>query len=367
MIQTVSPARLLMNRCRFTEMEVEALPGVPGAADGEVVFQVDRFGLTVNNVTYATFGERLHYWEFFPVARDGFGQVPVWGYADVVESRARGIETGQRFYGYWPGATHLTVQPGRIGRRAFRDQVAHRAALPEIYNWYQRTDNDPSHTPENEPLHAIYRPLFITAFCLADFLAANGFFDAGRVLVSSASSKTAYATAFCLREHQSIPLAGLTSPGNRAFVDRTRLYDSALSYDELDSLDPAESTLYIDIAGNSDLQASIHRRFGGNLVRDCSVGAAQSLEEPPRPRDDLPGPRPEFFFAPDWIARRHRDWGAAEFDRRAGAAAAAFFQHVREHGLLDVHESQGLDAARNILRDMLKGRTEPNIGHVVRL
>jgi len=366
MSDTGSAARLLMSRSRFAEMEVEGLSPAPEAADGEVVFKVDRFGLTVNNVTYATFGERLRYWRFFPVEREGMGQVPVWGYGDVVESRVAGIEAGQRFYGYWPTATHLKVQPGKVGSRAFRDDIAHRTELPEIYNWYQRTDDDALHEPANEPLHAIYRPLLVTAFCVADYLAANRFFDAERVLISSASSKTAYATAFCIRQQAAVPVIGLTSAGNRDFVDQTRVYDSALAYAELDALGASGPTLYIDIAGNTELQASIHRRLGASLVHDCSVGAAQSVV-PPQPRADLPGPRPAFFFAPDWIARRHRDWGAGEFDRRAGEATAAFFQHVQAHDLLAVQESHGLSAARQILREMLDGRTAPNIGHVVQL
>ena len=366
MSDTAPAARLLMNRSRFADMEVEQLGRGPDAADDEVVFRVDRFGLTVNNVTYATFGERLRYWQFFPVEREEMGQLPVWGYGDVLESSIHGIETGQRFYGYWPAATHLKVQPGKVGNRAFRDDIAHRTELPEIYNWYQRTDNDPLHDPASEPLHVIYRPLFITAFCLADYLAAKRFFDAGRMLISSASSKTAYATAFCIRQLSNAPVIGLTSSGNRDFVNQTGLYDSALSYDELDGVGAKEPTLYIDIAGNVELQANIHHRLGKNLVHDCSVGAAQSVV-PPKPRADLPGPRPEFFFAPDWIARRHRDWGAGEFDRRAGEFTAGFFHHVQERELLKVQESTGLAAARDILREMLDGRTDPNLGHVVKL
>ena len=48
----------------------------------------------------------------------------------------------------------------------------------------------------------IVRPLFITSFMLADFLQDNAFFGARQVVVSSASSKTAYGTAFCLQGEQ---------------------------------------------------------------------------------------------------------------------------------------------------------------------
>ena len=49
--------------------------------------RVDSFGLTANNVTYAVFGAAMQYWDFFPTAEpETWGCIPVWGFADVVES-----------------------------------------------------------------------------------------------------------------------------------------------------------------------------------------------------------------------------------------------------------------------------------------
>ena len=59
----------------------------------------------------------LLYWGFFPSGVDGFGLLPVWGYADVVDSRGEGIEQGQRYFGYFPAATHLVVRSGKTGSR----------------------------------------------------------------------------------------------------------------------------------------------------------------------------------------------------------------------------------------------------------
>lgn len=358
------PARLLMNRSEFSDMTIDTLDAAPGAGEGQVTFRLDRFALTFNNVTYATYGDVLGYWRFFPVEREGWGQLPVWGYADVAGSRVDGIEPGQRYYGYWPTATHFTALPDSITRHGFRDAAAHRAELPDIYNRYQRTDNDPFHDAASEPLHAVYRPLFITAFCLADFLDDSNAFDADRIVVSSASSKTAYATAFCLRRHSAIERIGLTSPGNRAFVESLGLYDSVLTYDELDRLDADTPTLYVDVAGNPKLQRRIHDHLGTSLVYDCSVGSAQSLV-PPEPDRAVSGPKPQFFFAPEWIAKRYADWGAGEFNQRAGRATIAFYQYVRQQGLLEIVESSGLDAAQRVLTELLDGHTNPRQGHVI--
>ena len=51
----------------------------------QVLFAIDSFAMTANNVTYAVMGDAMKYWNFFPTV-DGWGIVPVWGFADVVGS-----------------------------------------------------------------------------------------------------------------------------------------------------------------------------------------------------------------------------------------------------------------------------------------
>src|SRR5690348_8586099 len=91
---------------------------VPG--DGEAVLSVDSFGLTSNNITYAAFGEAMSYWNFFP-APEGWGRMPVWGFATVAESRVEGLAEGARIYGYLPPSSELLVQPQRVGVQGFVD------------------------------------------------------------------------------------------------------------------------------------------------------------------------------------------------------------------------------------------------------
>ncbi len=370
MADSATMTRLLMNRNRFEDMSIDATD-LPSAKEGEVILALDRFSLTVNNITYATFGEELRYWDFFPTGVDGYGLLPVWGYADVVASRAEGIDPGQRYFGYFPLATHLVVQPGKTGARSFRDESPHRADLPEVYNWYQRSDNDPFQTAATEPLHAIFRPLFVTAFGLSNILADEHFFGAEQVVISSASSRTGYSEAFSIglqRDEQDsdIDIIGLTSAGHRRFVEDLGLYSKVLAYEELEQLDPKRPTVYVDIAGNPELQLRVHRHFGERLVHDAALGASHALE-PPKPAAGLPGPAPQFFFAPVWVARRQAEWGAPEFNRRVGEAVAAFFEHVVQHKLIEIREQQGFNAARDVISEMLDGRTDPAIGHLIRL
>lgn len=358
--------RLLMRRDQLDCMRLDASDTVPEPGADEIVLRLDPFALTTNNITYAAFGAAMKYWDFFPVEASGWGQMPVWGYADVVASTVPSIGVSQRYFGYFPTATHLCVRPGKMNQASFRDDMAHRRGLPDIYNWYQRTDQDPFHAAEIEPLHAIYRPLFITAYSLADFLHDKAGFGAQRFLISSASSKTAYATAWCLRQLGDRELIGLTSDRNLDFVAETGLYDQALSYSNLKEINASIPTLYIDVAGNPDLTRTVHETLGDRLVHDCTVGSAQS-QRPPAAPVDLPGPRPSFFFAPDHIARRHQDWGVAEFNRRAGQATQGFYRYVARpvKPLLTITKIDGLAAAEKVISAMLTGRVDPREGHLI--
>lgn len=81
-----------------------------------MVFEVERFGLSANNITYARLGGRLGYWDLFPAA-PGWGRIPVWGYLRVRSSAVAGIEAGRRAFGLCPMATHVVLRPGRVGGR----------------------------------------------------------------------------------------------------------------------------------------------------------------------------------------------------------------------------------------------------------
>ena len=58
----------------------------PELAPGQVLFKVDRFALTSNNISYAAAGDMLKYWDFFPAA-EGWGRIPTMGFGDVIASR----------------------------------------------------------------------------------------------------------------------------------------------------------------------------------------------------------------------------------------------------------------------------------------
>ena len=335
---------------------------VPGIGDGEALLRVDRVGLTANNVTYAVLGESFHYWDFFPPGNGwapGWGLVPLWGFADIVASAVSDVTVGGRVYGYLPPASHLVVRPGRADARGFRDASPHRADLPSPYNVYALTTGDAAYRGDQEDLLILYRPLFFTSFMLADQLEDNGWFGAEVLVLSSASSKTAYGTAFLLRG-KGPQLAGLTSAGHVAFAESLGCYDRVLPYQAADQLSPAAATAYLDFAGNARVRARIRGHLGERLVHEAVVGVTHQDQSGAQA---LGGPRTTVFFAPDQMRKRSADWGREGLDSRFAVAWRSFADAAE--GWVNVVCHRGPDALREVWLEVLAGRSAPRTGHVI--
>jgi hypothetical protein len=341
---------------------------VPGIGDGEALLRVDRVGLTANNVTYAVLGESFRYWDFFPAEPGwghGWGMVPLWGFADIVASAVADVPVGGRVYGYLPPASHLVVRPGRADARGFRDASPHRAQLPSPYNAYALTTGDAAYRADQEDLLILYRPLFFTSFMLADYLQDNGWFGAEVLMLSSASSKTAYGTAFLLRG-QGPQLVGLTSAGHLAFTESLGCYDRVLPYEAVDQLSvdqlrPAVATAYLDFAGRADVRGRIRSHLGDRLVHEAVVGVTHQEQAGAQA---LGGPRTSVFFAPDQMRKRSADWGREGLDSRFAQAWRSFAAAAAE-GWVEVVSHRGHDALREVWLEVLAGRSAPRAGHVV--
>ena len=79
----MTTTELLVSKTDLAVTRVRQTTAAP-LQSGQVRARVDRFALTSNNITYAAFGDAMHYWDFFPVQGDdaqGWGSVPVWGLA----------------------------------------------------------------------------------------------------------------------------------------------------------------------------------------------------------------------------------------------------------------------------------------------
>lgn len=363
-----SLTRLLTSKAALAESKVEQAARAPLAA-GEALLKVDRVAITTNNVTYAVFGDAMQYWSFFPTGQDGWGHMPVWGFADVVESTVPGLEPGERFYGYFPIASHLRVNPARVSARGFYDGAEHRLALVSAYNHYTRCSSDPYYDKQYENYQMLTRPLIITSFFAADFLSDNNFFGAQQLLVSSASSKTAYGTAFCLQGTSGVELVGLTSARNKAFTEALGCYQRVITYEELEQQPASTRTVYLDFAGDTALRERVHRHFGAALTYDCVAGSAQNTDPSHLRVAGLPGPEPKLYFAPVQIAKRNKEWGHDQVNKRFGEAQRAFIQRVADpkNPWMKLVEHHGLEGAAALIQNMVAGKINPSDGHVVAL
>jgi hypothetical protein len=346
----------------LTDAVLADMPPSP-LGEGAVRLAIESFSVTANNVTYAVAGDSFKYWDFFP-APEGFGIVPMWGHARVIESNNAEIAVGERVYGYLPMASHLDVVPGRVTAGGFLDTTDYRQPMSPVYNSYSRLAADPEHDAAREAERMIFGPLFRTGFLIEYFLRGQDWFGAEQLIVTSASSKTALGLASVAR-HSSpgVKRIGLTSKGNVGFVEAAGLYDEVVAYGDLERV-PVLRSVSVDFAGNADLLAQVHRHFDAALAHSALVGMthieARSTFGGAEP---LPGPKPALFFAPDHAVAFFKAHGAEEGGKLVAAAWHDFLKAA--DGTVAIERHAGLEAARSVFTSMVGGQIDPAKGIVI--
>lgn len=91
-------------------------------------------------------------------------------------------------------------------------------------------------------------------------------------------------------------------PSLAAFVAGLGIYDRVVEYDAIASLNAAEPTVFVDMAGDAAVTRAVHEQFGDVLKYSCSLGGThwQRLGF----GVEVPGPKPTLFFAPDQLTKR---------------------------------------------------------------
>jgi hypothetical protein len=365
----------LVRKDQLSTTEVRRSEDVP-LNTGEVRVRIDKFALTANNITYAAFGDAMNYWAFFPVSPpDGaqLGRIPVWGFGSVVESQHPDVNVGEKLYGYYPMSSSVVLMPTRLSLAGFYDGAEHRAGLHAVYNHYLRCNADPFYTSDTEETQALLRPLFVTSWLIDDFLADNDYFGAkveggppAVMLLSSASSKTAYGTAFQMAKREGIEVVGLTSEANVAFCKSLGCYHRVLTYEQLNQIQQDAPCVYVDFAGNAGLRQAIHTRFT-QLKYSCAIGGTHVTQL--GSGKDLPGPKSTLFFAPAQIKKRSAEWGADEIGRRLVRAWRAFVATTSnpEAPWMTVDYHRGPAAVEMAYTQVLAGNNDPRLGYILSL
>jgi hypothetical protein len=371
---------LEIRKSSIGDAEVHPEP-VTALADGQIRLRIDRFAVTANNVSYAGAGDMLGYWDFFPSSDPTtWGRVPAVGYAEIVESRNDELPVGGRYHGWFPMA-ETVVFSATATRDGFRDDGAHRQTHAPIYRSYTRTDLDPfdprangDDAPDGEDRHALLRVLLLTGFLADEFFADSGgatadgappFFGAEQVIVLSASSKTAIGFSQRAAKRDGLAVIGLTSAPNADFVRSLGYYDTVVTYDEIDDPDsgiPLVDSVVIDMAGNPNVLAAVHQWLGDRIKHSMMIGRSHHDAVPTAASGPLPGPAPQFFFAPTELDRLVEGWGAAEYRRRTTEATHEFIDASR--AWLSIDERRGPDGPASAWASIYGGSVTPDVGVV---
>ena len=194
----------------------------------------------------------------------------------------------------------------------------------------------------------LYRPLFWTAFWCEDWLSESSFRSgATNFLVSSASSKTAFCLAYLIGKRfkgnlsgKQANIVGLTSRRNVAFTKNLGIYGQIVDYDSLSTYltslrDSTTSWVYVDVAGNEDINTRIRSFFASSpspkLSAQISLGLTNLnpattsdtstwtqntnlLQATTQPShiDSTRLPDPEPFFMPEWLVLRKKQLSVAQ-------------------------------------------------------
>ncbi len=304
----------------FFEGRIKTTPATDlTLGEGDVLVKIEKFAYTANNITYAVAGDMIGYWKFFPPAEDPnqeWGILPVWGFAEVVESNLEEIPVGDRLYGYFPPATHLKLHPTKVSQKRFIDGSPHRLKLPIGYNIYQRVLAEPGYSPEFDRERMLLFPLHLTSFCIWDALQDQDWYGAEQVLILSASSKTSIGLAYALQADEKAPKCiGITSPRNLEMVQNLGLYDQCLTYDQATTVQNVP-TVIVDMSGNANVLLALHQYLGDHMKFTSNVGLTHWDNASAKPKEGIITDRSQFFFAPGHIQKRMKEWGPAIFDQK---------------------------------------------------
>ncbi|RBP52796.1 DUF2855 family protein [Arenicella xantha] len=334
-------------------------------AAGEARLKIDRFAFTANNITYAVLGDKLKYWHFFQPHGDNaedWGIIPVWGFADVVESKCDDLPVGDRLFGYFLPSNELKVTPTAVSADRFIDASAHRSHLPPAYNMYRRVLSEPGYNKQYDDERMLLFVLHLTSYCIQDMLQQNNWFGAKQIVIISASSKTSTGLAYGLEADADAPtVVGLTSARNLDLVKSLGAYEQAYTYDNLGDIDPTLPTVVVDMSANTDVLSRLHTHLGDNM-RFCSNVGLTHWEEPQQVAG-INQERSQMFFAPGHIQQRIKELGAQEFDRRS----IAYVMHTsaKSREWLKVKELDGVAGLAEVYADIANGKIPADEGLVV--
>ena len=326
---------------------------------GEVRVRIERFGFSSNNVTYAVTGDTFGYWGFFPAwtplgtVDENSGIVPVWGFAVVIDSEHPEVSVGQRLFGYLPMASHWIMSPQDVSAIGFSDNHVTRVANSPVYNQYMWCANDAMYDASREAWQANFRPLFLTSFVLKEHIAAQTVGLPTTILLTSASSKTAYGCAFLLKQLAHCEVVGLTSARSVDFVTDLECYDEVIEYSEVSNMRFTNPVWILDFAGNKALLQQLQEILDAKHRQTSFIGITDLQSQINKPEGKIKG---SVFFAPDHVKVLNKTWGKPNFNQKYAESWTFVAQRLAGH--LMVEEHKGVANVLATYQSFLKGKVD---------
>ena len=258
------------------------------------------------------------------------------------------------------------------------------------YNQVTRcaTDSQYDPSPMAEDLTMLYRPLYWTSFWCEDWLFTSNYRGGAKlVFISSASSKTAFCLAHCIRlriRNKEIPaetrIIGFTSKRNTGFTKRLGLYHEVVSYDDINdkAFDFGVKTIYADVAGSDDFNRKLLAVQGPVFVAAVKLGMSNvtpttldvtaawtkntTLEDAAGLSDSTEVLEFENFFMVEWLAVRVKQLSVKEI---AGMQAKAWKQLlVDAKGWVEITRVYGGEKVKTAYDSALKNGLRAEDGYV---
>ncbi len=363
---------------------------LPDLEDGEIRLQVDKVGLSANNLFYLQMGNApfLKFFSVYPLDDQykDLANMPAWGVATVIDSANPDFSPGERFRGFLH-MTNIVQMKARRTPEGFTAYGDKRDKLNQAYNGFvsiKENSNSPiKGTGEKSDLAMTAAPSALSGFMLYELLKMRGFYQGDSVVLTSASSKFSLATALLLQEDRNNgsikSIIAYTSKANAQFVKDTGLYDTVLNYDEdIPASTPLKPVL-VDIAGDG----SIYKRIKQSLTKTLAVGGTHSSAKvstfsafgpsgflkmmidmmAPKPLQKWAGeklnPPLEMFFAPTVINELLARWGKDEMEVKSDSALSRFVDAAIDGGWITVNRSNSLDEIQTAYQRIIAGTVLP--------
>jgi hypothetical protein len=208
------------------------------------------------------------------------------------------------------------------------------------------------------------------------------------ILISSASSKTAFCLAYCVQKRiarkgipSSTKIVGLTSEGNIKFTQGLGLYHEVLTYDQLNpsSIPSGQKGIFIDLTGNPKLQVQILSDFKSTFVAAVNLGVTTlTPDADTEPLNDWSkgtafgdakpstGPvRMEPFFMPEWLACRRQQFSISEITSVQMEAWSNLMRDCKDW--VKIERVFGGEAVQAVYNGAVKGGLGPETGYILSL